>query len=165
VTATTTTTTTTAAVTPLSPGQVITLVRDARKKAFGDDDGRAPAEAGSGPGADPIKPGITIDLIAKNIPALPDEVVDILRNGVERLALSHNSLASLPARFSLCTSLRYFAARNNAFETFPLPASQPSPHSSSTQLTCQPSYAISPPSSSWISAGTDSGSFPQRSPS
>jgi len=128
---------------PLTPGQVVALVRDARKKALADDDSRAPADA------DGIKPGITIDLIGKNIPALPDEVVDILRNGVERwvpvrschvlsatsdqsadpadrLALSHNSLASLPARFSLCTSLRYFAARNNGFEVLPLQAS-PSP--------------------------------------
>ncbi|KAK4453547.1 RAM signaling pathway protein-domain-containing protein [Podospora aff. communis PSN243] len=105
--------------TPLSPGQVTALVRDARKKALGDDDSRTPADAPVG--ADGLKPGITLDLIGKNIPALPDEVVDILRNGVERLALSHNSLASLPTRFSLCTSLRYFAARNNTFETFPLP--------------------------------------------
>ncbi|KAK0633298.1 RAM signaling pathway protein-domain-containing protein [Immersiella caudata] len=109
----------TANATPLSPGQVAALVRDARKKALGDDDARTPADAPVG--ADGLKPGITIDLIGKNIPALPDEVVDILRNGVERLALSHNSLASLPTRFSLCTSLRYFAARNNTFEAFPLP--------------------------------------------
>jgi len=104
---------TTATAGPLSPGQVIALVRDARKKALGDEDAAGDVDA--------IKPGITLDLIAKGIPALPDEVVDILRNGVERLALSHNALSSLPLRFSMCTSLRYFAARNNAFETFPLP--------------------------------------------
>jgi len=102
--------------TPLSPGQVVALVRDARKKAIADDENRPAA-----PDADGLKVGITLDLIGKNIPALPDEVVDILRNGVERLALSHNTLATLPVRFSQCTSLRYLAARNNAFETFPLP--------------------------------------------
>lgn len=102
--------------TPLSPGQVVALVRDARKKAIADDENRPAA-----PDADGLKVGITLDLIGKNIPALPDEVVDILRNGVERLALSHNTLTILPVRFSQCTSLRYLAARNNAFETFPLP--------------------------------------------
>ncbi|KAK0729799.1 RAM signaling pathway protein-domain-containing protein [Lasiosphaeris hirsuta] len=102
------------ATTPISPGQVIALVREARKKALADDENR-PADA------DGLKPGITLDLIRKNIPALPDEVVDILRGGVERLAISHNYLSSLPVRFSQCTSLRYLAARNNAFEVFPLP--------------------------------------------
>ncbi|KAK1758444.1 RAM signaling pathway protein-domain-containing protein [Echria macrotheca] len=101
---------------PLSPGQVVALVREARKKALADEETRAAATD-----LDGLKPGITLDLIGKNIPALPDEVVDILRNGVERLALSHNSLTTLPVRFSHCTSLRYLAARNNAFETFPLP--------------------------------------------
>ncbi|KAK3694009.1 RAM signaling pathway protein-domain-containing protein [Podospora appendiculata] len=101
----------------ISPGQVVALVRDARKKslkAIGDDEAR---------GADPDglpKPGLTLDLTSKNITALPDEVVDILRDGVERLALSHNSLTLLPLRFSQCTSLRYLAARNNAFEVFPM---------------------------------------------
>ncbi|KAK1836992.1 RAM signaling pathway protein-domain-containing protein [Podospora conica] len=102
---------------PLSPGQVVAIVREARKKALLGDDSRGAADAD----ADGLKPGITLDLIAKNIPTLPDEVIEILRNGVERLALSHNFLASLPVRFSQCTSLRYLAARNNAFEVFPLP--------------------------------------------
>ncbi|KAK5663201.1 hypothetical protein OQA88_6619 [Cercophora sp. LCS_1] len=104
-----------AAGTPLSPGQVVALVREARKKAAADDENRTSADS------DSLKPGITLDLIGKNIPALPDEVVDILKNGVERLALSHNTLASLPPRFSQCLTLRYLAARNNAFEVFPLP--------------------------------------------
>ncbi|KAK3363517.1 RAM signaling pathway protein-domain-containing protein [Lasiosphaeria hispida] len=103
------------ATTPISPGQVIALVREARKKALADDENRPATDA------DGLKPGITLDLIRKNIPALPDEVVDILRGGVERLAISHNYLSSLPVRFSQCTSLRYLAARNNAFEVFPLP--------------------------------------------
>lgn len=65
---------------PLSPGQVVAIVREARKKARQGDDSRAVADTD----ADGIKPGITLDLIAKNIPTLPDEVVEILRNGVER---------------------------------------------------------------------------------
>ncbi|KAK4165800.1 RAM signaling pathway protein-domain-containing protein [Cladorrhinum sp. PSN259] len=97
----------------LNADEVIALVRDAREKAIADEETR-PAEPGG------LKPGITLDLIRKNIPVLPDEVIDILRQGVERLALSHNSLKSLPVKFSQCTSLRYLAARNNAFEVFPI---------------------------------------------
>ena len=69
---------------PLSPGQVLAIVREARKKALPGDDSRGVADLD----ADGLKPGITItlDLIAKNIPTLPDEVVEILRNGVERYA-------------------------------------------------------------------------------
>jgi hypothetical protein len=89
---TTTAATATANATPLSPGQVVALVRDARKKALGDDDSRTPADAPAG--ADGLKPGITLDLIGKNIPALPDEVVDILRNGVERYDLLVSSVIS-----------------------------------------------------------------------
>ena len=62
-------------------------MREAKKKALADDDTRTPPDADSSDGngnGNGIKPGITLDLIAKNIPALPDEVVDILRNGVER---------------------------------------------------------------------------------
>ncbi|KAK4229003.1 RAM signaling pathway protein-domain-containing protein [Podospora fimiseda] len=103
---------------PLNPHEVIALVLEARQKAVEDEEARPAAE----PGAGGLKPGITLDLIGKNIPVLPDEVVDILRqgHGVERLALSHNYLRSLPARFSQCTSLRYLAARNNAIEAFPI---------------------------------------------
>lgn len=66
---------------PLSPGQVVAIVREARKKALQGDDSRGVA---ADVDADGLKPGITLDLIAKNIPTLPDEVVEILRNGVER---------------------------------------------------------------------------------
>ncbi|KAK4181242.1 RAM signaling pathway protein-domain-containing protein [Triangularia setosa] len=100
----------------LSPNQVIALVREARRKAIADEETRPPAPGTTGTAGS----GITLDLIGKNIPVLPDEVVEILRTGVERLALSHNALRGLPARFSQCTSLRYLAARNNAFEVFPL---------------------------------------------
>ncbi|KAK0668565.1 RAM signaling pathway protein-domain-containing protein [Cercophora samala] len=100
----------------LSPNQVVALVREARRKAIEDEETRTPASGTAGTTGS----GITLDLIGKNIPVLPDEVVEILRTGVERLALSHNALKGLPPRFSQCTSLRYLAARNNAFEVFPL---------------------------------------------
>jgi len=62
---------------PISPGQVIALVRDAWKKAAGSDGVRS---------VDPdnLITGITIDITGKNITSLPDEVIDILRNGVGR---------------------------------------------------------------------------------
>lgn len=72
---------------PLSPSQVIALVRDARSRALAGGDSH-PAEAPGGA----LNPGITLDLIGKSIPSLPDEVVDILRQGVERCVLEHPSL-------------------------------------------------------------------------
>lgn len=68
-----------------------------------------------------LKPGLTIDLSRKNIVKLPEEVVDIIKNELERLALSHNGLQSFPPRFSECTSLRYLNVRNNKIKEFPLP--------------------------------------------
>ncbi|KAK3935599.1 RAM signaling pathway protein-domain-containing protein [Diplogelasinospora grovesii] len=108
---------------PVSPKQVTVLVREAMKRAYAEDDGRTPMAAAAANAEDdsgPLKPGITVDLTRKSIPALPDAAVDMLKDGVERLALSHNTLASLPDSFAQCTSLRYLAARNNAFEVFPL---------------------------------------------
>lgn len=37
-----------------------------------------------------------------------------------RLALSHNKIATFPARFSECTLLRYLNIRNNRITEFPL---------------------------------------------
>ena len=68
---------------PLSPGQVVAIVREARNKALQGNESRGAAEAD----ADGLKPGITLDLIAKNIPTLPDEAIEILQNGVERYVL------------------------------------------------------------------------------
>ncbi|OTA55285.1 putative cell morphogenesis protein Sog2 [Hypoxylon sp. EC38] len=102
---------------PLSPGQVIALAREAMNSALRENETQA-AEA-SGVSTE-LKPGITIDLSRKNIQALPDEVVDIIKNELERLALSHNRLSSLPARFSECTHLRYLNLRANLIKEFPL---------------------------------------------
>lgn len=101
----------------LSPNQVIALAREAMNDALQENETQA-AEA-SGVSTD-LKPGITIDLSRKNIQALPDEVVDIIKNELERLALSHNKLYSLPARFSECTHLRYLNLRANLMKEFPL---------------------------------------------
>ncbi|TGJ84236.1 hypothetical protein E0Z10_g4541 [Xylaria hypoxylon] len=102
---------------PMSSPQVINLAREAMRNALQDNESQA-AEA-SGVSTE-LKPGITIDLSRLNIQYLPDEVVDVIKNELERLALSHNKLTSFPARFSECTSLRYLNVRNNRIEEFPL---------------------------------------------
>ncbi|KAL6855279.1 RAM signaling network component [Amphichorda felina] len=101
----------------LPPSQVISLARDAMRNALESEN--QVAEAGA-VGAS-LKPGVTVDLSRKNIEVIPDEVVDILKNELERLALSHNQIASLPARFSECTSLRYLNIRANQISEFPMP--------------------------------------------
>ncbi|KAL1898865.1 RAM signaling network component [Sporothrix stenoceras] len=103
---------------PIAASQVIALAREAMKDAMRHSDQQA------GDGGDinnELKPGLTIDLSRKNIQRLPDEVVDIIMNKLERLALSHNKLAGFPARFAECSSLRYLNVRNNDIREFPLP--------------------------------------------
>ncbi|ROT36418.1 RAM signaling pathway protein [Sodiomyces alkalinus F11] len=102
---------------PLSSSQVIALARDAMKCALEENETQA-AEA-SAVSTD-LKPGVTIDLSRKGIQRLPEEVVDIIQNELERLALSHNQISSFPMRFAECTSLRYLNVRNNQFREFPL---------------------------------------------
>ncbi|KAH9907939.1 RAM signaling pathway protein [Xylariomycetidae sp. FL2044] len=103
---------------PLSPAQVIALAREAMNTALKDNETKA-AEA-SGVSTE-LKPGLTINLSHMNIQSLPEEVVDIIKNELERLALSHNKLTSFPVRFSECTSLRYLNVRNNYIKEIPLP--------------------------------------------
>ncbi|KAI0203178.1 RAM signaling pathway protein [Astrocystis sublimbata] len=102
---------------PISSAQVINLAREAMKAALQDNESQA-AEASAV--SNELKPGVTIDLSRLNIQTLPEEVVDIIKNELERLALSHNKLTSFPTRFSECTSLRYLNVRSNRIEKFPL---------------------------------------------
>ncbi|KFG80544.1 hypothetical protein MANI_119668 [Metarhizium anisopliae] len=67
-----------------------------------------------------LQSGVTIDLSRSAIPELPEELVDIFKDKLERLALSHNQLSSLPVRLSECTSLRYLNIRANKIREFPL---------------------------------------------
>ncbi|KAH6688548.1 RAM signaling pathway protein-domain-containing protein [Plectosphaerella plurivora] len=99
---------------PMSSAQVIALARDAMQNALLDNEQQSAAVNSD------LKPGVTIDLSRKGIQKLPEEVVDIIKNELERLALSHNQLASFPARFAECTSLRYLNVRNNQIREFPL---------------------------------------------
>ncbi|KAI1281685.1 RAM signaling pathway protein [Xylaria sp. FL0933] len=102
---------------PMSASQVINLAREKMKSALQDNESQAAEASGV---SNELKPGVTIDLSRMNIKYLPDEVVDVIKNELERLALSHNKLTSFPARFSECTSLRYLNVRNNRIEEFPL---------------------------------------------
>ncbi|KAJ2980063.1 hypothetical protein NUW58_g7044 [Xylaria curta] len=101
----------------MSSAQVIHLAREAMKTALQDNESQAAEASGV---SNELKPGVTIDLSRLNIQYLPEEVVDIIKNELERLALSHNKLTSFPTRFSECTSLRYLNVRNNRIEKFPL---------------------------------------------
>ncbi|KAI9734763.1 MAG: RAM signaling network component [Claussenomyces sp. TS43310] len=103
---------------PISAGQVIALAREAMHNALEENQKKAAETSGV---SNELKPGVTIDLSNKNIHKFPDEVVDIIKVELERLALSHNLISTFPARFSECNSLRYLNVRNNVIREFPLP--------------------------------------------
>lgn len=125
--------------TPTSTGQVVALARQAMKVALEENQTRAAESSGVG---NELRPGVTIDLSHKQIQRFPEEVVDIIKNELERyafsilsylessastqltplshrLALSHNQISTFPLRFSECTSLRYLNVRNNVIREFP----------------------------------------------
>lgn len=79
---------------PLSAGQVIALAREAMNDALQENETQA-AEA-SGVSTE-LKPGVTIDLSRKNIQGLPDEVVDIIKNELERSVAAPSGVL-LPGR-------------------------------------------------------------------
>lgn len=66
---------------PIPTTQVIFLAREAMKKAIEENESQA-AEA-SGVSND-LKPGVTVNLSHRNIQKLPDEVVDIIKDQLER---------------------------------------------------------------------------------
>lgn len=64
-----------------TPSQVIALAHEAMQTALESEKNQA-ADAGAvGPG---LRSGVTIDLSRKNIQKLPEEVVDIVKNELER---------------------------------------------------------------------------------
>ncbi|KAF8855096.1 hypothetical protein BDZ45DRAFT_596161 [Acephala macrosclerotiorum] len=96
----------------LSAAEVIALAREAMKVAVDEH-----AEVVKAEGLN--VPGVTIDLSHKLIQIFPEEVVDIIKNELERFALSHNQISAFPSRFAECTSLRYLNIRNNLIREFP----------------------------------------------
>ncbi|GAA5851114.1 hypothetical protein JCM9279_000328 [Rhodotorula babjevae] len=74
----------------------------------------APYRSGSGPKLD------TVDLSHKRIADLPLEVINELRDEVEKLALGYNLIKDLPAHFvQLGARLKYLNIRVNLLTTFP----------------------------------------------
>ncbi|KAL9577480.1 MAG: hypothetical protein Q9212_006340 [Teloschistes hypoglaucus] len=64
---------------------------------------------------------LTVDLSKRDIYAVPDEVIDILRVDVERLQLAYNQICYIPDLFSQCRPLKYLNLRHNLFQEFPSP--------------------------------------------
>ncbi|KAF1939740.1 cell morphogenesis protein-like protein Sog2 [Clathrospora elynae] len=100
---------------PISDDEVVALTKAAFEHSRQDINHRA-AET---PRELQQQPGITIDLGYKNIARLPDEVIDVIWAEIERLALSHNLLATLPTRLVECRRLRYLNVRYNAMREIP----------------------------------------------
>lgn len=90
--------------TGLPPSQVIALARDAMKNSLESEN--QVAEAGA-VGAS-LKPGVTVDLSRRNIQKIPEEVVDIVKNDLERYVLCPPPLHARcpPARGGSETSTR-----------------------------------------------------------
>ncbi|KAL6707211.1 RAM signaling network component [Coniothyrium glycines] len=102
---------------PISDDDVVALAKAAFEHSRQDLTHRAAAD--TAPRELQQQPGITIDLGHKNIARLPDEVIDVIRLEIERLALSHNLLATLPHRLIECKRLRYLNVRYNAMREIP----------------------------------------------
>lgn len=79
-----------------------------------------------------IKGGCSIELGHRGLTRLPAELIDVIKDDADRLALDRNRLTGLSGlgpRFAECTRLRYLVMRNNSLRDFPLPVRR-LPHSS-----------------------------------
>ncbi|KAF2399051.1 hypothetical protein EJ06DRAFT_68924 [Trichodelitschia bisporula] len=100
-----------------SDADVISLAREAFEASR-----KVLRQAGDGSASSEMQqPGITVDLGHKNIARLPDEVIDIIKDEIERLAIAHNMLFSFPPRLAECKRLRYLNVRYNALTELPKP--------------------------------------------
>jgi len=70
---------------PISAGQVVLLAREAMKNALDENQKKAAEASGV---SNELKPGVTIDLSHKQIQKFPEEVVDIIKNELERYSMS-----------------------------------------------------------------------------
>lgn len=68
---------------PIAASQVIVLAREAMKKAVEENESQAAEASGV---SNELKPGVTVNLSHKNIQKLPEEVVDIIKDQLERYA-------------------------------------------------------------------------------
>ncbi|KAL5342573.1 RAM signaling pathway protein-domain-containing protein [Aspergillus crustosus] len=100
----------------LSPEETIQLARRAVENGIQE---TKRSLAGSEAVSDVVKPKLTIDLGHSNISRIPEPVVDVIKDEVERLSLSNNQLVHIPYRFAECSHLRYLNIRANNFREFP----------------------------------------------
>ncbi|EKV19696.1 Cell morphogenesis protein Sog2, putative [Penicillium digitatum] len=100
----------------LSPEETIELARNAVESGIQD---TKRSLAGSEAVTDVVKPKLTIDLGHSHIARIPEPVVDLIKDEVERLSLSNNQLFHIPYRFAECSHLRYLNIRANNFREFP----------------------------------------------
>lgn len=70
---------------PISAGQFVALAREAMKEALEENQKKAAETKGV---SNELKPGVTIDLSHKQIQRFPDEVVDIIKDQIDRYFLS-----------------------------------------------------------------------------
>ncbi|RVD80263.1 uncharacterized protein DFL_008164 [Arthrobotrys flagrans] len=91
--------------TPITTSACVALVESALQQASSErkDDGA----------------GLSLDLSSRKIGSIPSEVVAMVKDDVERLALGHNQLSSFDPEFGLCSRLRYLNVRSNFFRDFP----------------------------------------------
>jgi len=64
-----------------------------------------------------------VTLSHQGLARLPEELVDVVKNDVTRLALDHNRLTGLSGlgpRITQCVRLRYLVLRNNKLKEFPM---------------------------------------------
>ncbi|KAJ5725742.1 uncharacterized protein N7483_007099 [Penicillium malachiteum] len=101
---------------PLTPDETIELAKRAVESGIQD---TKRSLAGSEAVTDVVKPKLTIDLGHSHIVRIPEPVVDIIKDEVERLSLSNNHLFHIPYRFAECCHLRYLNIRANNFREFP----------------------------------------------
>jgi hypothetical protein len=66
---------------PISAAQVVALVQEAMRHALDENQTKAAEASGV---SNELKPGVTIDLSRKQIQKFPEEVVDIIKNDLER---------------------------------------------------------------------------------
>ncbi|KZF25732.1 hypothetical protein L228DRAFT_280952 [Xylona heveae TC161] len=66
-----------------------------------------------------LKPGLTIDLGHKQIEKFTEDVVNVIKDDIERLALPHNQIRQFPSNFAQCSHLRYLNVRYNDLRSFP----------------------------------------------
>ncbi|KAJ5281558.1 hypothetical protein N7478_006930 [Penicillium angulare] len=101
---------------PLTQDETIELAKRAVESGIQD---TKRSLAGSEAVTDVVKPKLTIDLGHSHIVRIPEPVVDIIKDEVERLSLSNNHLFHIPYRFAECSHLRYLNIRANNFREFP----------------------------------------------